>query len=429
MRRDIRSRVLRTLSARVAPATLAAFLATAGAVHAQMPTGMEFRVNTYTTGVQRFGSIAGSFSHLFVVTWESAGQDGSQYGVFAQRYGNGLATTPVGSEFRVNTYTTANQFFPEAASDQAGNFVVVWQSEGQDGSGPGVFGQRFLNSGVPSGAEFRVNTFTGLAQGRPDVSSDNAGFVVVWESAGQDGSDYGIFGQRYTITGVPLGGEFRVNTYTTGPQRAPAVAYGNGDFVVTWESESADDHLLGIRAQRYSGTGVPLGGEFRVNTYTTGNQRSPAVGDVYYGELGIVWQSEGQDGSGEGIFGQRYTAAGSPAGPEFRANTYTLGNQSAPEVNVSGASMVVLWQSELQDGSAAGIYSQKYWGGFPAMPELRVNVTTQGPQTGPAMAYGGWPRWISPWTSDQVPGGVLDVWAMAWVDLPVELQSFTVEEE
>ena len=29
------------------------------------------------------------------------------------------------------------------AADAAGNFVVVWQSDGQDGSGYGVFGQRY----------------------------------------------------------------------------------------------------------------------------------------------------------------------------------------------------------------------------------------------------------------------------------------------
>ena len=50
----------------------------------------------------------------------------------------------------------------------------------------------------------------------PSVASDAAGnFVVVWDSADQDGSDVGVFGQRYASSGAPLGPEFRVNTYTT----------------------------------------------------------------------------------------------------------------------------------------------------------------------------------------------------------------------
>ena len=47
----------------------------------------------------------------------------------------------VGPEFRVNTYTTSTQASPSVASDPNGNFVVVWQSDGQDGSGYGVYGQ------------------------------------------------------------------------------------------------------------------------------------------------------------------------------------------------------------------------------------------------------------------------------------------------
>jgi hypothetical protein len=49
---------------------------------------------------------------------------------------------PLGPEFRVNTYTTYNQYVSSVAADSSGRFVVVWQSP-QDGSGYGIFGQRF----------------------------------------------------------------------------------------------------------------------------------------------------------------------------------------------------------------------------------------------------------------------------------------------
>jgi hypothetical protein len=308
--------------------------------------------------------------------------------------------------------------------DPTGNFIVVWHSAGQDGDGTGVFGQRYAGGGPPFGAEFRVNSFTTQAQGFPDVVAQPGGFVVVWQSAGQDGSDYGVFGQRYSSDGAPLGAEFRVNTYTTGAQRAPAVACDPaGNFLVTWEGESADDQLLGIRGQRYSSAGAPLGGEFRVNTYTTGNQRSAALAaDEFNGEFTVVWQSDGQDGSGDGVFGQRYSASGSPLGSEFQVNTYTTSSQSSPAVNAEGANVTILWQSDLQDGSATGIYFRQ----FPDA-ESRLNVYTAGPQTGPSMAYGGWPRWISPWTSAQDPDGSLGIYAQVWYDLPVELQTFVVE--
>jgi hypothetical protein len=406
-------------------AVLATLLATAGTLGAQNPVPPELRVNTYTTGTQRFRSVAGSGNwptYLFVVTWDSDGQDGSQYGVFAQRY---YYSSPIGGEFRVNTHTTADQHLSSVASQQSGDFVVVWQSDGQDGDGAGVFGQRYSVAGVRQGGEFRVNTFTPSAQGTPDVVALTGGpFVVVWQSDGQDGSGTGVFGQRYDGTGVPLGPEFRVNTYTTGPQLSPRLAtVSSGDFIVVWEGYSADDQGLGIRGQRYSGAGLPLGGEFRVNTYTTGDQTSPALGSVFYfSEMMVAWQSDGQDGSGAGVFGQRYHLGAVPLGPEFRVNTYTTSDQSSPDVTFGSGpgGFIVLWQSD-QDGSGAGIYANKFGSDF------RVNTYTAGPQTGPGISFAGWPSWLSPWTSPQDPDGSLGVYAIPWFDLPVELQTFTVE--
>jgi hypothetical protein len=113
---------------------------------------------------------------------------------------------PVGSEFQVNTYTTRNQQAPSVAADASGNFVVVWQSDGQDGSGSGVFGQRYDSAGRALGSEFRVNSFTTENQADPSVAADaSGGFVVVW---GHDGIQ--IFGQPYDSAGDPLGSEFQV---------------------------------------------------------------------------------------------------------------------------------------------------------------------------------------------------------------------------
>ena len=47
-----------------------------------------------------------------------------------------------GAEFRVNAYTTGNQSGPSVASDSVGNFVIAWESN-HDGSDYGIFAQRF----------------------------------------------------------------------------------------------------------------------------------------------------------------------------------------------------------------------------------------------------------------------------------------------
>src|SRR5436190_166400 len=98
---------------------------------------------------------------------------------------------PVGGEFRVNSYTTNHQTNAAVALDGDGDFVVAWQDgpsgtgDGQDGSSWGIYAQRYNALGVPLGPEFRVNTTTTNAQINPAVSADAAGdFVVAWSQSG-----------------------------------------------------------------------------------------------------------------------------------------------------------------------------------------------------------------------------------------------------
>jgi len=108
-----------------------------------------------------------------------------------------------------------DQINPSVAGLNDGGFVVIWQSEGQDGSGAGIYGQRYNQDGNRVGSEFHVNTYTNSDQGYPSVTALNdGGFVVIWESSGQDGSGAGTYGRRYNSSGIG-GGEFPIDTYTT----------------------------------------------------------------------------------------------------------------------------------------------------------------------------------------------------------------------
>ncbi len=177
----------------------------------------EFRVNTTTSGDQILEgqydvspgrAIAADASGNFVIVWASRYQDGSGYGVYGQRYNASGATA--GNEFQVNTHTTGDQLYASVAMDAAGNFVVAWASDGQDGEKDGVYAQRFDALGNRQGSEFQVNTYTSLNQTHPSVATNDAGnFVITWSSHVQDGSKYGVYGQLYDTAGNEVGGESR----------------------------------------------------------------------------------------------------------------------------------------------------------------------------------------------------------------------------
>jgi hypothetical protein len=377
--------------------------------------GGEFQVNTYTTSDQTFPVVAMDTGGNFVVVWQSPYQDGSASGIFGQRYD--AAGVVRGSEFQVNTYTTSSQITPAVAMDARGNFVVVWRSPNQDGDSDGIFGQRYDAAGTAQGVEFRVNTYTTSLQISPAVAMDAGGnFVVVWTSFTQDGSADGIFGQRYDAAGVPRGSEFRVNTYTTNDQFGAAVAMDrDGRFVVVWSSFLQDGDSNGIFGQRYDTAGARQGVEFRVNSYTTFEQYGPAVAMDALGNFIVVWTSDGQDGSGNGIFGQRYDAAGNPQGSEFRANTYTTLDQvRAAVARDAVGNFVVVWNS-FQDGDFYGIFGQRYDAtGAPRGSEFQVNTYTTDYQRLPAVATDAVGNFVVVWSSRYQDGSFYGIFGQRY---------------
>ena len=351
------------------------------------------RVNTYVSGQQEKPDIAVGALSNFVITWQSARQDGDGFGIFGRAYGG--STAPLASEFQVNSTTQGDQTDAAVAADANGNFVVTWASN--QAVGRGLYAQQFRSTGERIGSEFRINVGTFQQQANPDVASDALGnFVVVYESRGglnnnslgQDTSGSGIFGQRFDRTGAITGPEFRVNTLTQGNQIAPAVAMnGLGEFVVTWASPSGNGS--GIFGQRYSNAGLPLGIEFQVNSAAQGNQTAPAVAFDDNGNFVVAWQGQGgRDGDGYGIYAQRYGFNGSPSGDEILVNSTTRGDQTAPSVAIdSGGAFTVVWSGRSSSNRRTAIFGQRFTAsGSRDDSEFVVNDSTTNDQINPVVA-------------------------------------------
>jgi len=120
-------------------------------------------------------------------------------GVFLRLYDAGGA--PLGGEQQVNAYTTSDQRHPHVAFDENGQFTVVWTSGVQDGSADGIFARRFAAAGTPIGGEVQVNSYAAGAQRNPVVAATGLGqFVVGWESDGEDGSSTGVQARAFAVS-------------------------------------------------------------------------------------------------------------------------------------------------------------------------------------------------------------------------------------
>ncbi len=372
------------------------------------PDGPEFQVNTNLPSGHESPSVAMNDSGQSVVIWQNNGQDGDGDGVFGQRYNS--AGSPIGPEFQVNTVTNSPQNEADVAMDDAGNFVVVWQRFNFITDEGGIFGQRFANTGDPIGSEFQVSAQTTADQRTPAVAMDADGdFVVVWQDdSGVNTDDFGVLARRYNQNGSPVGSQFQVNTYLPGGQSHPDVAIDSvGDFVVVWDSWGQDGNGTGIFGQRFDSNGSPLGSEFQVNSWTSFNQEEPAVTIDGNSKFIVVWQSEEQDGDQSGIFGQRYHANGNPQGNDFQVNTFTTHSQFAPAVHANAnGQFTVVWQGWAQDGDDFGVFGQLFSpSGSAVGDEFQVNTSTPHNQRYPGVSMDGEGNAIIVWESVQGDGG------------------------
>jgi hypothetical protein len=306
---------------------------------------------------QTDGVVAMNASGDFVVVWAGAGTGDAQ-GIFAQVFDrNGNA---YGGIIRINNQVLGYQSAPSVAMDAAGNFIVTWTSNGPgaDKSYGGIYGRRFNVVGKALTGDFLVNTTTIRRQDVSDVAMNATGsFVVVWQSDGQDGSMAGVYGQLFNAAGKKVGGEFRANAYTRDKQITPAVAIDSlGRFVVTWASYGQDNAGYGVYARRYGANAAPLSGEFLVNQTRANWQVTPDVAMASDGRFVVTWASCGQDNlsvdnptSDWGIYGRVYYANGAnyvnaatgAAVGEFRINNITRGDQVLPSVAMSTNGRIV----------------------------------------------------------------------------------------
>ncbi|MHC4398953.1 MAG: SdrD B-like domain-containing protein [Planctomycetota bacterium] len=381
-----------------------------GSAHMMLP---ESRVNTHTEARQSHSAVATDAIGNFVVVWESVGEDGDGAGIFAQRYN--LGGVAQGEPFAVNTTTAGDQTRPAVAMNANGQFVVIWESADSDGKG--VFARMFQPGGSSPGDEIPVNTTTVGDQELPDVGVAFAGnFVVTWQSDGQDGDKHGIVARCFNSDGTERTGELPVNATTSGEQRHPAVVTGSiGDFVVVWDHQGpyGRDAIFG---RRFHAFGTALGDEFRVDLTGADWQGHPAAAIYPGGSFVVAWQGwNGPGGQSGDIYARRFNWTGEPLEDDFRVNSTTAGLQTRPQVAVDGDNdIVVVWQSEGQDGQAGGVYAQRFnMDGTRPESECQVNTVAVGVQEYPSVAMDAEGDFFVTWNGYLHDGNDTDVYMRA----------------
>ena len=253
----------------------------------------------------------------------------------------------------VNSFQAGVQSDAAVSALANGNVLVVWASDGQDGSGEGIYGQRFSQTGSKVGTEFRVSQTTNQNQSRPAVAALSVSqFVVAWvgESvAGQNSSGAPNLRRnvlaRFIGVSDTAGNEFQLNEGDVVATEVSLTALPAGGFVAAWtqRDEVSSRNITEVFSRQYASNGLPNGEAQRVNTFLPGAQDSPVLAAVNAGVM-MAWSSFGQDAGGLGVRGRLLSG-----GTEFGVNAQENFDQATPALASDGGQQILaVWANTIR---------------------------------------------------------------------------------
>ena len=326
-----------------------------------------------------------------------------------------------GTEYAVIGSLPGDQVFPDAALTTNGGFVV-WQDNATDGSGWGVSARRLDSTLSGNFGTFRVNQQGTDDQENPRVAPlKNGGAVFVWQG-GSKGYQH-IFARFLTPANTFLTTtDLAVSTFPNNFQINPAVVtLNNSNVVVVWGSfnQASSNSLQDVYAKILSPTGVTVSNQFRINQFTSYNQRTPAIAALKAGGFVVTWVSEQQNKVAVStsttnsaavlaatttpsvdIYARRYASNGVPSGNEFIVNTGSNPCANPSVVATSDGGYMVAWSAYdmVNPTNSQDIYARAFSSTDSGGTTVRVNTRLPGGQFAPRISAIGDERMIV-WTS------------------------------
>jgi hypothetical protein len=216
---------------------------------------------------------------------------------------------------------------PQAAVDDDGQYLVVWQDGGPTGND--VYAARVSPSGRVLDFVAIEIAATAADEGVPAVAWNGDVFLVTWQVAGT------VRAARVDTSGTVLDpGGFEVAPAGI----LPAVAALADTFLVVYQTGE-------IHGRRVSTAGAVIDTTPIVVSAGAGLRFQPAVAAGTTSWF-VAWQDSRNDAVNRDVFGARVTAAGVVSDPNGIPLSQAPGNQGSggPDVAVNAGVAVVVWQ-------------------------------------------------------------------------------------
>lgn len=290
----------------------------------------------------------------FVAAWQAYEGISPGFDVRGRLFNdNGIA---LGTDFVINGTTAERQFNPVIAARASGGFIAAWTSEEGRSLSPDIRGRLFNVSGSAAGADFVINSTTGLSQSGAAIAVlKGGGIIVAWTSEVGDDRELTVRGRVLKANGTALGPDFIINETVPDGQSSPAItALASGGFVATWNSDVGGAGY-DVRGRVFKSDGKATGREFVISNTTSDDQFSPTIAALADGRFIAAWASVESGTSQVDIRARLFNANGAAAGDDFIVNSTLADNQRDPTVTVlTNGRIAIAWE----DDSAAAPKSE-----------------------------------------------------------------------
>lgn len=208
-----------------------------------------------------------------------------------------------GTDFLISHVEGSHRASPAVAhNDDLQQYLVVWTDGREDSTYRDIYGQIFSYTGRPQGGNFVVHDEPAGTLGYPDVTYDtvNQRYLVVWYNL----TEVDVEGVVLNSDGSPYTAAFDVAMGIPAEMRGfPAAAFhaSNQEYLVAYQGGSPSN--MDIYARRVGPTGIVSIVEYVV-TAVSANQTDPdvSVDTAADGDFLIVWQ-DGRTGTDQ-IYGR-----------------------------------------------------------------------------------------------------------------------------
>jgi RHS repeat-associated protein len=330
------------------------------------PAGDEFQVNTTTTGDQIQPAVAVAADGSYFVAWRSP--DGWNDGIAGRRFaanGDPLDT----DQFWVSTTVYGPQWDPAVGFADDGSAVVIW-SDSYNGR---IDAQRYATDGTADGSEFYLSDSSSSSYGhitaRLSVASDGS-FAAGWVVS--DGSTFMDFVVRtFAADGTATSDEEIVRSGFWLPCVDVKLA-ADGSVLATWQT--ADSWGNGIFARVRNPEGE-WGDPNLVPVAWVGDQMYESSAALPGGGWVVAWENEFTTAGDFQVYGRSLAPDGTPIGDDFQVNVTTDGNQTAVRLAPAPGGFLAVWQSDGQDSDGLGVYTRQFGAGYEFLNDRNGLIT------------------------------------------------------